>query len=97
MTIAVSLSAWVIGLSCHAWLHPDRYGLPHPPLRYRIAVRGMRMLAPFIALVFAIRHDAIAGILAWCMTFSIAGVVVALALLPGLRHRDGSGRGGRTF
>ncbi|WP_025812382.1 hypothetical protein [Komagataeibacter kakiaceti] len=88
MTIAISLLLWAVSLSCHAWLHPGRYGLPHLPLRDRTPVRAARLLAPLIAFVITTWHDIIAGMLVWCMTFSIAGVVVALALPHGLRHRN---------
>ncbi|RFD19542.1 hypothetical protein DY926_10765 [Komagataeibacter melaceti] len=92
MSITVSLLLWVICLSCHAWLQPGRYGLPPPRPGYRPALWGTRLLAPVLALLVTTRHDAIAGILVWCMTASLAGLVVACGLCFGPRIIGTDGR-----
>lgn len=85
MTILASLLLWVVCLSCHAGLQPVRYGLPLSSAPYRTGMWAVRLITSLMALVLTLRDGTIIGMVEWCMTFSVAGVIVAVCV-AGLRR-----------
>lgn len=86
MTILASLLLWAVCLSCHAGLQPVRYGLPHIPRHWRNIMQAIRPIASIMALATTLLRDgAVIGMVEWCMTFSVAGVIVAVGV-AGLRR-----------
>ncbi|MBE7728464.1 hypothetical protein [Komagataeibacter sp. FXV3] len=71
---------WLLAFSCHARLHPYRYGFTMLAIReQRMAITG-RIAFPTIALALATRMDGVTGVLIWFASLSIAGLCIALWL-----------------
>lgn len=81
MMIPLLVLLWVGCLSCHAAMQPARYRLPGLSARYHIAMGLVRVGAPVLALGIAMTAGVVTGLLLWCATFSIAGLLVAACIV----------------
>lgn len=80
MIFPATFLLWLMAFSCHARLHPHRYGFA--PLAFHarhMAITG-RIAAPVVALALAARLDGVMGVLIWFASLSIAGLCMALWL-----------------
>ncbi|POF62984.1 hypothetical protein CFR73_10100 [Novacetimonas maltaceti] len=80
MMIPCLVLLWACCLACHAGLHCTRYRLPGVPARYRPMLRVIRAGTPALALGTALTDGVVGGVLLWCATFSIAGLLVAAGI-----------------